>query len=664
MAADTPPRPPDIVILAAAIGGAALLWLSRDVLPVDITLRLRLTLAWLLAWTLAALGAGGPLHRRLVGRGASALIDLPLTALTGAGVLATALTALALVGLFRVPVVVAILVLATALGCRECLTGRWREVAGLPRLPAIAWLPIAAFAALLPVLAAPPVMYDALNYHLAFPERWLAAGGFLEFPRHGFSYYPSSYGLLYGCALAAVGPWGATAIHFWFGVMASLTAASLGARLGGPRTAAWAGACFALTPAVLEVATYAAADLAVAAWAGAALATLLLAPDGPPDPRRGALAGFLLGCALAAKYLAFAVVLLPFLAVLISSLPRRPWRRSIAVVAAAGAAAALPVVPWLARNLAWTGNPLYPYLQRALGGPPTGMGVGSHVVQIGGAEPGSLAWAFQSVVALGLRTVEPLGQGGILGPLWLLLLAVAALTSWGGRDRALRRGLWLAAIVGLVAWGALVQMARFLLPVLVVAAPLAGAAAAGLVSAAGPAVRWSFRLLLLFALVWSSTMIATTQNLDRLGLAAGLLDDEAYRARWISYEPVVDHLNHDLPPGSRVLFVGEPRSFYVDLPVVIEDPFHTPLLVELAAAGASAEDMARSLRDLGVTHLMVNTREMPLSARLRGVDDFWSPATPAQRAAIDELLQRWTERTAGDPTLWVGRIRSGGERPS
>jgi len=505
-------------------------------------------------------------------------------------------------------------------------------------------------------------MYDALNYHLAFPDHWLAAGGFLEFPRHGFSYYPSSYGMLYGGALAAVGPWGATTIHFWFGVTASLTAASLGARLGGPRAAAWAGACFALTPAVLEVATYATADLAVAAWAGAALATLLLAPDGPPEPGRAALAGFLLGCALAAKYLAFAVVLLPFLAVLISSVPRRNWRRSLSVIAAAGLAASLPVLPWLARNLAWTGNALYPYLQGALGGPPTGMGVGSHVVQIGGTEPGSLLWAFQAIVALGLRTIEPLGQGGILGPLWLLLLPVAAFLPWDGGGRALRRSLWIFTVGGLLAWGALVQMARFLLPVLVVAAPLAGAAAASLVSSRSPGVRWSFRLLLVLTLVWSSTMIATTQNLDRLGLAAGLIDDETYMARWISYHPVIEHLDRDLPPGSKVLFVGEPRSFYVDVPVVVEDPFHTPLLVELAAESASAEVIARSLGDMGVTHLMVNTHEMPLSARLRGVDDFWSGASPAQRAAIDELLTRWTVRTAGDPTLWVGRIRSENER--
>ena len=45
-------------------------------------------------------------------------------------------------------------------------------------LPAL----IAVGAAILTLTTAPPVMYDALNYHLAFPDRWLDAGGFIEFP--------------------------------------------------------------------------------------------------------------------------------------------------------------------------------------------------------------------------------------------------------------------------------------------------------------------------------------------------------------------------------------------------------------------------------------------------------------------------------------------------
>jgi hypothetical protein len=290
------------------------------------------------------------------------------------------------------------------------------------------------------------------------------------------------------------------------------------------------------------------------------------------------------------------------------------------------------------------------------------MSVAIHMAQIGGTEPGSLAWMAQSIGALGLRTLEPLGQGGLLGPQWLLLLPVAAFTGWGPGDRDFRRSLWIFTVVGLIAWCSLVQMVRFLLPVLVVAAPLAGCAAAALVASKRGAVRWSFRCLLAFILVWNSTMIGTTQNLDRLGVVAGLKDaEEDYMARWISYYPAIRHLNEDLPEGSKVLFVGEPRSFYVERPVVVEDPFRTPLLVELAASGASAANIAAHLEDLGVTHLLINSHEMPLAARLRGVDDYWAGASPGQRAIIDEFLRRRLTRTAGDTMLWVASLNPGDE---
>jgi hypothetical protein len=658
LTSESPSRLPDVVTLAAAAGGAALLWFYRDVMSVDIALRLMLTAAWLVVWTMAALGAGAPVFRRATGRHRVAPIDLPLALLCGTGVLATLATFLALFGLFRAPILIAILLAAALLGFREGWFWAHAESPRVPlTLPVVGWFLIAVTLSLVPVLGAPPVMYDALNYHLAFPAHWLAAGQFVEFPRHGFSYYPSSYGMLYGYALAAVGPWAATAIHFWFGVLATLAAAGLGARYGGPKTAVWAAACFGLTPVVLEVSTYATADLAVAAWGAASLSVLIPTAGDRLTNGRVALAGFLLGCTLAAKYLAIAVVFLPLVAASIPLVTGLPIRRSAKLISSAAAAASVPLLPWLLRNLVWIGNPLYPYLQGTLGGASTEMSVGVHMMQIGGTEPGSLAWVVRSIFGLGLRTFEPLGQGGIFGPHWLLLLPLAAFVRFHTGDGVLKRSLWLFTIVGLLAWGSLVQMARFLLPVLVVAAPLAGSAAAALVSSERATVRRSFSCLLVFILAWNSTMIATTQNLDRLGVAAGLTDaEDEYMARWISYYPTIRHLNENLPPGSKVLLVGEPRSFYIDPPVVIEDPFRTPLLVELAAGGASAADIFEHLNALGVTHVLFNTHEMGLSARLRGVDDYWTGASPPQRAVIDEFLTEWTVRTAGDSALWVARV--------
>ncbi len=648
----------DSIALAAALGGAGILWLVRDVMPADIALRIVLTIVWLAMWTLATLGVGAPLLRWALRTDKLALHDVPLALLTGAGAIAAGLSYMALVRLYRPWLLVVVLVIAAISGLLQC--GRncsVRAPALKPRLLAPMALIVLAFLALVPVLSAPPVMYDTLNYHLAFPSHWLTAGGFTEYPRHGFSYYPSSYGMLYGFALATVGAWGASAIHFWFGALATAVAAVIGRRLGGADTAVWAAACFALTPAVLEVGTYAAADLAVAAWGGAALAAVLPRSARETSSRSWAVGGLLLGCAVAAKYLAGAIVLVPWM-VTAAFLARRTG--GIRRLTVSVASAAVPVVPWAVRNVAWTGNPVYPYLQNILGGPETGMSVGGEILKAGETAPGTVLWAVQTVAGLALRTFEPLRQGGILGPHWLLLLLVAAalfvFSRTGTRPRVLEASLWTSVTIGLLAWGSLVQMARFLLPVLVVAAPLAGAAAAFLTSGSRRVLRWSFSLLLLTILVWNSTMIATRQNIDRLAFAAGQISGQHYLDRWVSYAPVLDYLNEELPPRSRILFVAEPRSLYVDPPVVVEDPFHVPLLVEFAGNAACEGDIAQQLMARGITHLVVNSKEMPLSATLRGVEDYWAPSTARQRRILDEFFRSRVVRLAGTSELWVGRI--------
>jgi len=655
--AESSPRLPDIIIAIAGVAGAVLLWVNRDVMPADVALRSLLPVCWLVFWSLATFGAGAAIFRRLTSSRTIEVVDLPIALLTGAGVLAAISSFFAIIGLFRAPVLGVLLASCALVGIWEFYrTDRvaiWRVIAGLP----VAVLPLAAVAAvLIPVLTAPPVMYDSLNYHLAFPDHWLAAGRFIEFPRHGFSYYPSSYGALYGFALATVGPWAATAIHYWFGVLGALTAASLGSKIGGKTTAVWAAACYGLTPAVLEVATYAAADLAVAAWGGAALFVLLTGDHKRRTPGRAALCGFLIGCAVAAKYLALAVVLLPLVIAAVPMFFGAGRKQIIRTVLVFAFAAAIPLAPWLGRNLVWTGNPLYPYLQTLLGGPATDMSIGGHMMQIGGASAGTLTWAWSAATALVRRTIDPLAQGGLLGPQWLLLLPVAAFTVRRKTQRTFALSLWLFTLTGLATWGSLVQMARFLLPVLIPAAALAGSAAAALVSLPETVLRWSFRILLATIFFWNATMIVTTQNFERLGIAGGFVAAEDYLQRWASYYPVVDYLNQDLPQDARVLFVAEPRSMYVNRPVVVEDPFTTPLLVEMAAGSNSGREIARKLIDSGVTHVLVNTVEMPLSAKLRGLPNYWSNATNSERARIDEFLNRWVTRTKGSAHLWIGQV--------
>lgn len=646
---DTAPRVSRLVALLAALLAAVVLWLTRDLIGVEVGARLLLPVLWLAVWTGACIGLGWWSLRLIVGSDdRPTLVEV---AAAGAAVLALASALAATVGLLRPWFLQVTLALAAIEGARLLWFVRRR-----PSLPpfvlgsAPALVLAAAGAALLALTSAPPVMFDALNYHLAFPVRWLSSGGFVEFPRHFFSYYPSAHGLLDALALATVGPWGANAIHWWFGAMAALAAAELGGHLGGRRAATWAAACFGLTPAVLEIAGHAIADLAVAAFAGAALVALSRRDGSTLGWRSAAVAGLLAGTAAATKYLALATVVLPVALALLVLVPRR----RAAACAAFVAAAAIALAPWLGRNLAWTGNPVYPYLQTAFGGPPCERDLSAELA--GTAQsPGAFRSALPRVLtAPVVRIFAPLREGGLIGAHWLILVPVAV--ALRGLPRRRTVALWLAAGSAALAWGALVHFARFLIPAMVPAAALAGSAAAALTGSASRTVGRLFAVLLTGVLAWNATVTASAFNLDQLSVVTGHLAQRDFVDRWVSYGPAIPVVEGALPDDAVILLVAEPRSLYLDRAVLVEDPYRTPLLVELATGCRDPGELAQRVRALGATHVLVNSSEMDFFAGLRSLDDYWSDATTAERKLIESFLAGHVRPLLRTDRLLLGEI--------
>ncbi len=647
------PRIGPKTVLATTAIAAAVLWLYRDVAPLELLLRVVLPALWIALWSLACLGAGAWPVRWLLG--VRPQQPLVVTLLAGAATLACVASLLASCGIYRRILLVVLLCAAAIEGLRILLSRRFELRFPADRLasaPAIMLITVGV--AILTLTTAPPVMYDVLNYHLAFPARWLDAGGFIEFPRHVFSYYPSSQGLLYGFALAVTGPWGAQAIHWWMGVMAVLAAAALAQRIAGKEAATWAAACFGLTPVVLEIAGYAIADLAVAAWGGAALVVIIGDSDRCAGWRRGALCGLLVGSAAAAKYLALATVTLPLavtgIAVLVWSARRVPgprWRIAFAFAVAVAAV----LLPWLGRNAAWTGNPVYPYLQAVFGGPPAARDITAELALTAWSPIG---WLTSSLTALVVRTFHPLREAGLLGPHWLLLLPAAAVVR--GIDRRAWAAVWVATLAGVVAWGSLVQYGRFLVPILVPAAALAGTAAAALTATGTRSIRALFRILILFILAWNATVIATELNLDRSRVVSGHARDIEHLEKWVSYAPVLPFLSDELPRDSRVLLVSESRSFYIDQPALVEDPYRLPWLAELAAGCGDSNELARRVRAAGATHLLVNETEMDRLALQRGASDYWDGSSPRERQIITVFLEEVVRPLYRSGGVWVAEV--------
>lgn len=624
-----------------AIAAFLIPWLARDVIPLDVCFRLLLPPAWLVVWSLACLGTGElvmfPLRSSRVAASATVVL------LSGSAGLALGGFLFAAAGIFKPVVLNGLLVSASLFGLMVLLRRRdslefFPE--GLFRWPSLLIL-IPGFLTLV-VLTTPPVMYDVLHYHLAFPDQWLRAGSFLEFPRESFSYYPAAHGMLFSYALAAIGPWGANAINWWMGLMGMLAAAELARRFGGRRAVPWAAACFFLTPAALEISGYATADLTVAAWTGAALLVLLGEDGAFPRPRALLLGGFLAGSAAAAKYLAMATVCIPLVLVLAFLGLRDRVSRSVLLkgVACVLIGVGLSLGPWLLRNAVLTGNPVYPYMHSVFGGAPSSLNLGRELERTRDISASSGRRIVTSIFAMIRRSFQPRAEGGILGVHWLLLLIVAAGI---GSSSRMKWPLWIFLIAGCVVWGFLVQYVRFLLPALVAGAALAGAGMAALMRELGTVARAAVLLLVLFIFCVNATVLASPFFYQRLGVAGGQLDELQFRRNWDDRTDAVDFIRRRLPENARLLLVGELRSFGLSRRVLLDGPYHLPLLVEVARSCDSAPALAERLRAMGVNYLLVNRREMPRLAGLRKVEDYWSPAGARERELMRDFFDRFLE---------------------
>lgn len=658
-----PGAPVWAVGLAAGLA-VLVLWWYREVLPIDVLMELLLPWLWLLLWTAAAWGAGRPAAVVLLG-GASRDAGPVVTLALGAALLALVGTVLASVGGFTHLGLLVVLFLAAVLGLASWFRRRapWQDVRELPA-GALAAVGVASLA-IAAGLAVPPVMYDTLHYHLAFPAQWLRAGGFVEFPRAAFSYYPAAGGVAYAYGLALLGPWSAKALHLWAGLLAAGAAGMLGGRLGGRRAGAWSAVLFLLTPSVLRSAGFATADLWVAAWGGAAVVLLLQGGGESMAFRRFGAMGLLAGSAAAAKVLGLATVLLPvavaglFMAVYRDRQGGAAWRS----LAGFAAGAAVPLAPWFVRNALWTGNPLYPYLRGLFGGPASGLTIagelGQNLLTVHG-----FARVVEVALALVVRTFHPLQLAGNIGPLWIVLLPVAVLLP-SLRRRSGFVPLVLVVVTGLLGWGSLVQFGRFVLPVLVWCAALAGAAMAELGRGASQrAARTALVILVAGVLAWNATVLLDPVAVARLEVSSGVMPARRFLDRWVSYWPAARFCARELPADAKVLMVAEARSLYVDRDVVVEDPYHEPLLVELAAAAGGPGELAARLHAMGVTHLLVNESEMGRLAKLRHVPDYWTGAGAHGRAVLRDFFEHEVRRVFQAPGLWVAELRPAGDAGS
>ena len=522
---------------------------------------------------------------------------LPFASALGLGIVAV--TFLVLGGIGGLRPMFAFMLLATL--SVVAAIGYWQWPRNLPmsspspdgdaRRGMLSWVtpPIFVLLALLTLTRAltPPVAWDALVYHLTEPQRYIDAGrivGGIDVPHF---YFPSLVEQLYTGVILIRGDIAAQLVHFVFALIGFLALYVFLRERHGSRTA-WAGiALLASVPTLWSLAGEPYVEWALLTYVFLTFWALLNALERVPSPLRGEgqdegdgrphqmtvrwiwVSGCCAGFAMGVKYTAVFPVAALALVLLWAICRRRSENNafpSLADAASWALVALAAALPWYAKTWALTGNPVYPFL---LGGwnwdawraewftrASTGLIL----------EPTRLLTAPFELSALATEgtelydaTLSPL----LLAFLPLLLLLRGARVAWAGAAV-------LVVAVGYAGWlfGAaqseLLLQGRLLLPVVPVLVALLAVALSRSGRLTLPALRTSFLLEAVVALVLGINALGMTLSWvadPPVPYFAGAESRAAYLSRHLgAYYRAMDHINTVAPPESKVLLLWEPRS--------------------------------------------------------------------------------------------------------
>jgi hypothetical protein len=479
--------------------------------------------------------------------------------------------------------------------------------------------------------------YDVLEYHLEAPREYYNAGRITFLPHNVYASFPQQMEMLYLLLMHLAGDVYAAAIpaqllHAACGILAVIALASA-ARPGWGR---WLVALLAgSTPWLAYLGCLAYVENGMLFFAAVAVGVLIdqERANATGEWRTILTAGLCAGLAGGCKYTALMFVALALgLAWLITT--RASLGSRVRRIGIFGIGVLLAFSPWLVRNGAFTGNPVYPFAYRWFGGKAWSedqarQWTAGHRVR---AEHDSLAGR------LGLAVHELFGsvqqrarvtsgrmmltryeiQPSLFGQVLFVLALVGACV--GRSRRAALLGTWAVLIVLGWVWLTFIP-GRFAVPLIVPLALLGGECLA----ADGPTGSFRGRSWLR----WPVLLLALTGALiNDVSLAGKLREHRDYWKRdanallssLVGQTTVLVEghaLTQELDADAYAWLVGEAAVFYIDRQIHYTVPFSRDPWLEFAAT-ADASQCLDWLRDRHVSHVVFSWSEIERLRRTYG----------------------------------------------
>ena len=211
----------------------------------------------------------------------------------------------------------------------------------------------------------PPVSRDALTHHLAVPKLYINNGAVYEIPDKIVSYYPMNLDLLYTIPLYFGNDIIPKYIHFFFAILTAIfiylyLKEHIGSSWG------WLGAFFFISlPIIVKLSITVYVDLGLIFFSTTSIFYMLKWKNEGFEPKHIVISAIFCGLALGTKYNGLICLLLlslfiAFIYVRLSNGSVLDQLNGIKYGVLFVCIALIVFSPWMIKNYAWTGNPLYP----------------------------------------------------------------------------------------------------------------------------------------------------------------------------------------------------------------------------------------------------------------------------------------------------------------
>jgi len=473
--------------------------------------------------------------------------------------------------------------------------------------------------------------YDVLEYHLQIPREYSQNGRIAYTAHNVYGSFPASVEMFYLLAMIVhqdVLDIGTVAhmIHLDFGVL-TIFAAWVSLREGSRIAGVIVGLVLATTGWLVYVSGLAYVENGILFFGITAMAAVLRVGQcksrsqettAKRQPKGSAVrwslvAGLCAGFACGCKYTAVPMIAFPLAAaawIVGRGLPRT-W--TLPAMFLIGSAA--PVSPWLARNYAHTGNPVFPLANGVFHANPPGWGDS----ETQRWERGHALPPVQSSLRARIGLLWERIPGDPYQRFGPAILLVGILGLYRRKRESADIALIVVLILQLLVWTFGTHLyARFAMPMLIPLAFLAGRAAA-----AGAA---TVRTWILGAAVLSGAAF-NFAHVQRLYAWEHSPTPDAslfYGGRLPGFEHF-RVVNRELPADARILLVGEARAFYFERSVDYCTAFNRNSFAEAVAQAKEPTAIISWLREHGYTHVLVNWSEVRRLARTYGFSDQIDP---------------------------------------